>query len=287
MKTLGFGEILYDRIEGEDYFGGAPVNVSVHLSRMGADSYIISSLGNDDKGKEAEIILRSENVKTDFLQLNSIYPTGIVEVTMEDGFPSYDIKKGSAWDYIHLTDKQMNKLFDIEWDLIYCGSLAQRTSSNRELLRKIIPYLKYRHFFFDVNLRQDYFSENVIRNTIAQATILKMNDEELPVISELLFGEKLSIQAFFKEISSVYNLELLVLTMGASGATIFNEEDINNPLFFPAEKVEVVDTVGAGDSFSGAFVYSYLNGENLEIAGKKAAKLASFITGQSGALPAY
>ena len=170
MKTLSFGEILFDRIDGKDHFGGAPVNVAVHLARLGAESYMLSALGDDQPGSEAEKILNRENLKTDFLQTGSSRPTGLVEVTVQEGIPSYDIKEGAAWDYIELSQEQLKKLKSIKLDLMYCGSLAQRTDSNRQLLHELLPTLHYRHLFFDVNLRQEYYSEDVIRQTIIYTT---------------------------------------------------------------------------------------------------------------------
>ena len=285
MKTLSFGEILFDRIEGKDHFGGAPVNVAVHLSRLGAESYMLSALGRDDPGKEAYKILQSENIKCDYIQLNSAHPTGLVEVLVEKGIPSYDIKEGAAWDCIELTEKQMEKLTEDQWDLVYCGSLAQRTASNRDLLHDLLPDLSYRHLFFDVNLRQEYFSEQIIRDTIAYTTILKLNDEELPIIANLLFGEELSGEAFFERASKEYALEMLVLTLGAKGGEIYHKDTGGKALAVPSEKVKVADTVGAGDSFSGSFLYFFLKGDPLEKAGWKAARMADFVVSHSGALP--
>ena len=127
MKTLSYGEILFDRIDGKDHFGGAPVNVAVHLSRLGAESYMLSALGGDEPGKEALNVLQSENIQCDYIQLGSTHPTGLVEVLVDEGIPTYDIKEGAAWDCIDLTQDQKEKLLAGQWDLVYCGSLAQRT----------------------------------------------------------------------------------------------------------------------------------------------------------------
>ncbi len=285
MKTLSFGEILFDRIDGTDHFGGAPVNVAVHLARLGAESYMLSALGDDEPGAEAERILKRENLKTDFLQTGSSHPTGLVEVTVHEGIPAYDIKEGAAWDCIELSREQLEKLKSLELDLMYCGSLAQRTESNRKLLHELLPSLHYRHLFFDVNLRQEYYSEDVIRETIVYTTLLKLNDEELPVISKLLFGTELSGREFFEKASKEYKLEMLVLTLGPSGAEIYHADTGGTALPVPTDKVKVVDTVGAGDSFSGAFLYFYLTGDSLEKAGWKAARLADYVVSHAGALP--
>ena len=285
MKTLSFGEILFDRIEGKDHFGGAPVNVAVHLSRLGAESYMLSALGKDETGKKALEILTTEQIKTDFIQLDSTAPTGLVNVTVENGIPSYEILEGAAWDSITLTPYQTDALTLEDWDLVYCGSLAQRTVSNRDFLHRLLPDLSYRQLFFDVNLRQEYFSEEVIRDTMAYTTILKLNDEELPVIGKLLFGEELSGEDFFFRAEKEYALEMLLLTCGAKGAELYHKKTGDKALLIPSEKVEIADTVGAGDSFSGAFLYFYINGEPLEKAGWKAARMADYVVSHSGALP--
>lgn len=287
MKTLCFGEILFDRIDGVDHFGGASVNVAVHLSRMGADSYMISGLGNDDPGREALKTIEAEEVKTNFLELNSPHPTGLVEVLVEKGMPTYNIIEGAAWDNIDLTETQVSSLLNEEWDLVYCGTLAQRTESNRELLADLLARLNYRHLFFDVNLRQHYYSGDVIKATMEHTTIIKLNEEELPVVGPLIFKEELSAAEFYKRASEEFALELLVLTLGSEGAEIYYDDLDGGKIIIPPEKVKVNDTVGAGDSFSSAFLYQLLNGIEIEEAGTNASKLAAFVVRHAGALPAY
>lgn len=285
MKTLSFGEILFDRIDGEDYFGGAPANVSVYLSRLGAESYMLSALGQDVLGNEASEFLASEKIKSDYIFSSPHHPTGIVEVQVSNGIPSYDIREGSAWDCITPDDESLRKMMAMHWDLLYCGTLAQRTESNRRLLHTVLESGNYKELFFDVNIRQNYYSKEIIENTLKYTTILKLNDEELPLVSKMIFGSELSAGDFFDRVSEVNPLQLLVLTCGPDGAELYSTKTGGKALKIPSSKVFVIDTVGAGDSFSGTFLSFYLRGDSLEKAGKKASLVADFVVSHSGATP--
>jgi fructokinase len=285
MKTLSFGEILFDRIEGEHYFGGAPANVAVHLSRFGAASHMLSALGDDVPGEEAREILAEEGIRLDYVFTSPDAPTGIVEVQVVEGIPSYDIREGSAWDSISPDKESLDKLLKENWDLIYCGTLAQRTEGNRALIMKVLEEGQYRHIFFDVNIRQNYYSAEIIRETLRYSTILKLNDEELPLVSRLIYKEDLKGEEFFARASADFPLELLVLTLGPDGSELYHKDTEGKALPVPSGKVSVVDTVGAGDSFSGTFLSCFLRGESLEEAGRKASLVADFVVSQSGATP--
>ncbi|MDC7235545.1 MAG: carbohydrate kinase [Spirochaetales bacterium] len=285
MKTLSFGEILFDRIDGKDYFGGAPANVAVHLSRFGAESYMLSALGQDVLGNDASEILAAEKIKSDFIYSSPHHPTGVVEVHVTNGIPSYDIREGSAWDCITPDDESLRKMISTEWDLVYCGTLAQRTESNRRLLQTVLENGRYRELFFDVNIRQNYYSSEIIANTLKYTTILKLNDEELPLVSKLIYGHEMEAREFFAKASEDYPLTLLLLTCGPDGAELYHEKTKGKALHIPSGKVFVIDTVGAGDSFSGTFLSCYMKGDSLEKAGRKASRVADFVVSHSGATP--
>lgn len=285
MKTLSFGEILFDRIDGDDYFGGASANIAVHLSRFGAESYMLSALGQDVLGNVASEFLASEKIKSDYIYSSPHHPTGVVEVQVTNGIPSYDIREGSAWDCITPDDESLRKMMAEKWDLLYCGTLAQRTESNRRLLNTVLENGDYKELFFDVNIRQNYYSKEIIENTMKYTSILKLNDEELPLVSKLLFASEMSAEDFFAKAREEYPLKLLVLTCGPEGAELYHEETKGKALKIPSSKVFVIDTVGAGDSFSGTFLSYYLKGDSLEKAAKKASLVADFVVGHSGATP--
>lgn len=285
MKTLSFGEILFDRIDGEDYFGGATANIAVHLSRFGAESYMLSALGQDVLGNEASEFLASEKIKSDYIFSSPHHPTGVVEVQVTNGIPSYNIREGSAWDCITPDDNSLRKMIAEKWDLLCCGTLAQRTESNRKLLNTVLENGDYKELFFDVNIRQNYYSKEIIESTLKFTSILKLNDEELPLVSKLIFGSEMTAEDFFKKASQDFPLKLLVLTCGPDGAELYHEKTKGKALKIPSSKVFVIDTVGAGDSFSGTFLSYYLRGDSLKKAGKKASLVADFVVGHSGATP--
>ncbi len=286
MKVLCFGEVLWDHIEKEYHLGGAPLNFAAHSAQFGSESHIISAVGKDELGKKTLEEVGKVRVRTDLIS-GVDRPTGVVEVTMNRGIPSYEIVEGTAWDNIALTAEGRRIIADTEWDLFYMGSLAQRSEANAALLHDgILPLIRARIVFFDVNLRQHYYSREVLERSLARTTVLKLNDEELPVVSELLYGEALDPEALFQRMKTLYRgLELLILTKGPDGADIVTGEGLSS---FPIESdVTVVDTVGAGDSYSGSFCYAYFHTGNIPRSARFAQDVADRVVSQPGALPDY
>jgi len=283
LKTLCFGEILFDRIEGKDYFGGAPANVAVHLARLGARSYMVSSLGKDHLGDRAREILAGEGVRTDYVGTDGIRPTGRVEVTLREGIPDYRILEDGAWDFI--PHECARSLSGQHWDLLYCGSLSQRSAVSRETLALLLETLAYDHLFFDVNLRQSFFSREIIEGTMGYTSILKLSNGELPLLGRLLFGEEVGARTFFSRLTERYDVELMILTRGPEGADFHFRSLPEEVYSIGTGGSPAVDTVGAGDSFSAAFLYFFLTGDRLYRAAEKASLMADFVVSRSGALP--
>ncbi|MBN2659580.1 MAG: carbohydrate kinase [Spirochaetales bacterium] len=283
IKVLAFGEVLWDIIEGSYHIGGAPFNFAGHMAKLGADSYLISAVGRDELGEKAITRIQSQKIDTTLVVKNDS-PTGTVQVSLSEGIPSYNIVPGSAWDSIGLNGEAQDILKDIEWDVLYLGSLAQRSERSRKTARWLMENVKSRHVFFDVNLRQEWYSRDVIEETMKHTSILKVNDEEVPVISRLLFGKEMPEDQLAREILETYGVSIIIVTLGGEGALFF---DKHREYKLKPEPAEVVDTVGAGDSFSGAFVYSYLNTNDIDRAGRLALDVASFVVSSEGALPEY
>jgi fructokinase len=286
MKILCFGEVLWDHIEEKYHLGGAPLNFAAHSAQFGSESYIISAVGNDELGKRTLEEVKKVHVKTDFIE-SVDYPTGVVEVTMSSGIPSYEIIKGTAWDHISPSSGQLDQLKNTDWDLFYLGSLAQRSQGNFSLLHdRLLTELKAKIVFFDVNLRQSYYNKEIIETTLNHTTILKLNDEELPTISTLLHEEELPPVPLFMRLSSKFpKLDMIILTRGPEGADIITPEGLRS---FPIESdVTVIDTVGAGDSYSGAFCFAWFHTKDLEISARFAQDVADRVVSQAGALPDY
>lgn len=284
MRILCFGELLFDHIEDAYYLGGASVNFAGHCARLGAQAYLLSARGDDSLGERAERELKENSIRTDFVTTIKDAPTGVVEVTLRDGIPSYDIAF-AAWDHISLDTHQSESLLSQQYDLLYIGSLSQRGQANRLFLSTLFEQLSYRHVFFDVNLRQEFFSKEVILSSLEHTTILKLNDEELPVISRMLFDRELDSKQFFFSLKELYGqIEIMLLTCGKDGA--WYTDGVHSGMKSPA-KVKVADTVGAGDSFSAGFVSALLQAKGLDESVSFASMLADYVVSHNGALPEY
>jgi fructokinase len=283
MKILCFGEVLFDHIDGVHYLGGAPNNFAGHTAMLGAETHLISAVGDDELGRRALSQIRSHGIDDSFIEVNPDYPTGTVEVFLEDGIPQYDIAF-SAWDHIRLSEDDVEKLRKTHFDLFYFGSLAQRTPENADIARRLMEGLSYDDTFFDVNLRQSFFNRDVIDQSLKHTTILKLNDEELPEVSKLLDIGETDAKKFYEAISRIYPVRVMLLTCGSKGAWFYTPETTGH---VEPSNVKIVDTVGAGDSFSAGFIRVYKALQDVEKAARFATHLADFVVGKQGALPAY
>ena len=172
LKTLCFGEILFDRIKGEHFLGGAPANVAVHLSRLGAHSRIVSAVGDDSLGKRSISLLNEEGVGTEHIMIHPSLTTGVVEA---------DTAESAAWDHLCLSDS--SDIYSQKWDLLYSTTLAQRTANNRKIFESLLKRLDYEHLFFDISQRPKYYSPETLGHTLPYANILKLNTDDLPHVS--------------------------------------------------------------------------------------------------------
>ncbi len=284
MKILAFGEILWDIINDKAYIGGAPFNLVSHCSKMGLNSYLISALGNDFLGKSALKCLENNHIHTDFI-VESTLPTGAVNVGLdENGIPSYTIYENVAWDNIMLSDAQFATLTLTQWDVFCFGTLAQRCASNYSMLSKILAQINARHIFFDINLRQNYFDRTSIINSLVHATIVKLNDDEALFLDNYLFNCHGNLDEFATRLRLQYDLEILCITKGADGADIYTK---NDKYSISGVKIQVADTIGAGDSFCAGFLAAFLAGKSLQQSGELAVQVAGFVASQDGAIPEY
>ena len=278
---VGIGELLWDMLPTGKKAGGAPINFVYHASRLGAEGYAISAIGDDMLGKE--IIEELDRYHIQHLIEKVPYPTGTVKVGLtEEGIPSYTISERVAWDHIIATSNAVD--LAEQADAICFGTLAQRSAQSRETIQAIssfAPTDAYR--LFDINLRQRYYSKELIEESFYLANVLKANDREFAVLKELfgLTGSEKEAARWFIE---KYNLRMFVLTAGASHSTIYTREEVST---LPTQQVQVVDTIGAGDAFSAALVIALLKGKSLEEAHQEAVKSAAFVCSKAGAWPDY
>lgn len=285
MKALLYGEILWDIIAGKSYIGGAPFNLAAHLSKMGINSTLISSVGKDTLGKKALNEAKKRGINSTFIKVHPDLPTGIVKVSLDGaGHPTYIINENVAWDNIILDQDLMDDLGKNGWEVFCFGTLAQRTKENREILSQIIFQTHPHHIFYDLNLRQNYYEKEWIEKSLCQSSIIKLNDREALIVSELLFGEILKQENFIQRICQEYDLSIVCITHGKNGSSIYRDgklekvAGINGP---------VADTVGGGDSYSAGFLFSYLHGTSIYEAAEFAEMVGNFVVSQSGAVPKY
>lgn len=268
--VLSFGEVLMDCFPDRNVIGGAPFNVAVHLKRLGVDSGIITKIGEDDLGKELLEILEKEGL-TKQLQKDSNYPTGKVDVSLNNGQPSYYIHKGCGWEYIDFKEIASPNYFVF-------GSLALSFPANKAAFKQYRARFSESIFVCDINLRAPFFDEETVVLCLESADILKINDEELEYLSET-FNQK-DVIAFLK---SKYNIQKILLTEGAKGATLFWDDETYT---CDVKKVDkIVDTVGAGDSFTSVFLYGIIKNIPLGQAMQNAADFAGGICQTAGAIP--
>ena len=281
--VVGLGEVLWDVLPEGKKLGGAPANFAYHAGQfLGSDNTIaISALGEDKLAEETIEALREHNLND--LLPRVPYPTGTVQVTLaEGGIPTYDIKENVAWDNIPFDD-------DIAAIARSCcavcfGSLAQRNIVSRTTIQKFLDAtpddcLK----IFDINLRQQFYTKEIIQESIRRCNILKINDEELVLIGRMFGYPGLDIENKCWLILGKYNLDMLVLTCGTNGSYVFTPGAIS---FQETPKVTVADTVGAGNSFTGSFVGSILGGKSVAEAHRTAVRVSAYVCTQNGAMPA-
>ena len=282
MKALVFGEILWDIIEGEHHLGGAPLNFAAHVKQCGQTSCIVSCLGKDKLGDEAFRLVKGLNVDVSMIQRADIR-TGFVPVTLKDGQPDYVITKDVAYDYIESGQLDYSSIHD--FDFFYFGSLIQRNQVSRETLYNILDRHQFEEIFYDVNLRKDSYDQEIIEQSLGHCTILKVNDEEVGVISQMLFDEKQGFEEFSQSIRQQYDqVKTIIITAGGEGCYVYNDDKLTK---IPTEKIKVVDTVGAGDSFSAAFAcMHYQTGDPIKAA-TIANKVGGFVASSRGPIPSY
>lgn len=282
LKVLVFGEILWDIVEGQHHLGGAPLNFAAHIQQCGYPSSIIAALGNDKLGREAFEMANDLNVDLSMVQFNH-YPTGNVPVVLHDGQPSYTITPNVAYDYIQKQALDHKEIAN--HDTFYFGSLAQRNQTSREALHEILAKHSFKHIFYDVNLRKNCYSEEIIRDSLESCTILKVNDLEVKEISKMLFGSKMNIQSFSEAILQEFTqIKTVIVTAGAEGAFISSEKNFSH---VPANAIEVVNTVGAGDAFSATFLAMLIKTQDTSLAASVANSVGGFVASSNKAIPVY
>lgn len=278
--VVGIGEALWDVLPDGKKIGGAPANFAYHVSQNGLKSCVASAIGNDLNG--VELIQQFNYRKLNFLMPVTDYQTGTVVVNVDElGIPTYDIKENVAWDNIPYS----NELADLaDRSIAVCfGSLAQRNIVSRTTIQRFLRQVPDDALkVFDINLRQGFYSPETIEESFRLCNILKINDEELVLISRMFGYPGIDLQDKCRNILGQYNLKMLILTCGINGSYVFDRGRVS---FIDTPKVEVADTVGAGDSFTAAFISSILKGRTVEESHRLAVDTSAYVCTQHGAMP--
>ena len=278
--VAGLGEMLWDVFPTGPVFGGAPANVACHGAALGAESAMVSCVGGDELGERALAALAERQVDTSAVARLAQYPTGTVQVHVsEGGQPSYEITREVAWDYIPWSDEVERVAARV--DAVCFGSLAQRSETSRATIRRFLEATRPDCLrVFDVNLRQDFYDDEILRESLRLSNVVKLNDEEAPVVDAACFGE--SVADPIGRLLEEFDLQLVALTLGAKGAVLATGSERHEE---PAQETEIADTVGAGDSFTAAMILGMLAGRPLEAIASHASAVAAYVCSQPGATP--
>lgn len=280
--VVGMGEALWDVLPEGKKIGGAPANFAYHVSQLGLPSCVVSAIGDDALGKE--IIENFTSKGLDQLIAEVPYPTGTVQVEIDQtGIPLYDIKENVAWDNIPYTE-HLDALAK-RTKAVCFGSLAQRNVVSRNTINHFLDTMPKDDdslIVFDVNLRQGFYNKEILCKSMQNCNILKINDEELITVSRMFGYPGIDLQDKCWILLGKYNLKMLILTCGINGSYVFTPGNVS---FQPTPKVEVTDTVGAGDSFTAAFIASILKGKSVTEAHSIAVKTSAYVCTQKGAMP--
>lgn len=279
--VVGIGEVLWDVLPEGKKLGGAPANFAYHVSQFGLNSRVVSAIGNDKLGAEIERDFSEKGLEGIIEKV--AYPTGTVQVSLDDnGVPNYTIKENVAWDNIPFTTV-LKELAQHTCAVSY-GSLAQRNIVSRETIHAFLDAMPKEGAYkiFDINLRQNFYTKDIICESLERCNVLKINDEELVAVSRLFGYPGIDLQDKCWILLAKYDLKMLILTCGVNGSYVFTPGHVS---FVETPKVAVADTVGAGDSFTAAFVSAILRGLSVSEAHKLAVNVSAYVCTQNGAMP--
>lgn len=278
--VVGLGETLWDVFPDGARFGGAPANVACHAAQLGANAKMVSAVGRDELGAKAIQSLKDKGVDATHVA-ESDFPTGTVTVQLDKaGKASYVFAMDTAWDHLEWSE-DLETLAGTTQAICF-GSLGQRSEPSRRTIHQFLKATPAETLrVFDVNLRPPFSTDAVILESLGVANILKLNDDELPVLAKLC-GLKGTEAEIIKALMQKYQLALLALTRGAQGAVLRRGEEISESPGFPTT---VADTVGAGDAFTAALIMGLLNHRPLDEINESASRIAAFVCSKPGATP--
>lgn len=282
MRLLSFGEILWDVYPASRHLGGAPLNLAAHAVLLGCDAWAVSAVGQDAFGKKTCDEVEAFGVHCEYIYRHPQKDTGKCLVTLdENGIPSYNLLTDVAYDYIPEPNITKKETFDV----LAFGTLALREPYNRNTIQAILQKKCCSQIYSDLNIRAPFYSEESILFCLQNATILKVSDEELPIVTTTVFQKEMNFQEAIPCIADTFKqIKLILVTRGEKGACCYDCEK-KNLHFCDAEPTEVISTVGAGDSFGATFLASYFRGKSIQECLQTAAKVSAFVVSHKEAIP--
>lgn len=280
MKLLSFGEILFDVFPDKACIGGAPLNLAAHFALQGGKAYILSAVGKDALGEKALNEVEDLLIDTEYVNVLSDKATGQCLVTLDENkIPSYNLLSDVAYDYIDVGDIKE------KFDIFSFGTLSLRSAQNIKTVKKVIASGACVDIYTDLNIRAPHYSKDSVMLCLENATILKVSDEELPVVTEIAFNKKCDIDEAFKLFAESFEqLKVIIITAGANGAYAYDCKS-KKKYYSPIVKTSVVSTVGAGDSFGATFLAQYFKGEDMQTCLDTASKVSAFVVSNTSAIP--
>jgi fructokinase len=284
-RVLAIGEVLWDIIRGQEHIGGAPFNLAAHLARLGCEASVLTRIGTDSLGEAAINEMKRLGVETSLVQLDSQHPTGWAKVELTgDGVPTFNFPDDPAYNFIEADDQTLRHLADAQLDAICFGTLQQKGDRTRESLMRVLQSVPTRQVLYDVNIRMDFYPQDVLRQSLGFSTVVKLNAEESPLVAQRLYGAVLSEMELAARLAADFPVRVLCVTKGADGCTAYSGDIARS---YACEPVRVADTVGAGDAFSAAFLEHYCRTGDPFASAQRGNLLGAYVASQPGAVPEY
>jgi fructokinase len=279
---ITYGEVLWDLLPSGEQLGGAVANCSLRLHKLGNQVAFISRLGNDDLGIKAREILQAKGLSCDLIQTDESHPTGTVDVSLNsDGDADYVINKEVAYDFIEI-NQTIRDLAKATHAIVF-GNLIQRNSVSRNTLYELLENAPQALKIIDINIRKDCYTTETVRESVQRTDVLKLNDKEVTIVSDMLKIPAPSYKAFCKEISEKFNLQSVLISLGSKG--MFAYDTTEGYVELPAYKIKIADTVGAGDNFTAGFTHKRLQGKSFHECCDFANLLGALAASKSGGMP--
>jgi len=285
MRIVSVGEILWDVIGEREYLGGAPLNFAAHARQLGHEVFLLSAVGEDDRGRGALESLRQRGISAEFVQVLRGKNTGIAEVELDtSGIPTFRIVRPAAYDFVDLTAAQLQRIAELRPPWIYFGTLYHMSGQALVSTLKLLEAVPSARCFYDVNLRDGHWRLAVVEQLSAHANVVKLSDSEAESLDASLNagGQGASVEDFCRHWSEQYGCETMCVTFGERGCAVFQHGQYCE---VPGFKVQVADTVGSGDAFAAAFVHGIEQGWDARLIGRLANAVGALVASRPGATP--